>query len=331
MKKNKIIKLENLYNDNLEETLKFIFQIKEKDVFDNEFEMLIEEVQDESYRKIKPLILSNFISSKIKQLNENYSYSNKFLKYSNENFKIDLSHLIDLTQFNSTKNTMIDKLTQNFNSFKNSIKEDIKKFELLAKKKNRVKENNNFNDNDKDKNKDYKKKEKENDKEKNKNDKKEKEKESFLHGDINKDNTVSQKKNEHISIKENKDTDNENDNDNYNNNDYISDEDNHSYKKDNNNNNNISSNKLIKNSNLSEGEDKSNKEIIEYNFKITYCDGNDSLPQKLKIIMNTNMNFENFLYLLKKKLGIYEYAKFKLVSQKGNIGKNNFFFIIIYL
>ena len=104
MKKSKNIKLDDLNSSNLEETIKFIFQIKEKDVFDNELESLLEELKDESYKKIQPLILSNFILSKINQLNENFSFSKKFLKYSNDNFKIDLNQLIDIDQFENTRN-----------------------------------------------------------------------------------------------------------------------------------------------------------------------------------------------------------------------------------
>ena len=257
MKESKNIELEDL--NSMEETIKFIFQIKEKDVFDNEYETLAEEVKEKSYKKIKPLILSNFISSKINDLNENYSYSKKFLKFSNDNFKIDLSHLIDIDQFKNTRNLMSDKLKCSLNMSKNSIKEDLEKLSFLGKKKNREDDG---------------------------------KEDSFDFTDIsNRDNLENEQKND-------------------------------------NNNNNINcdnkvSSKLANNnsSNFAESYNKSIETSFDYNLKIFYFDGNDSVPQMLKIEMNDMMNYENFIYLLKKKLGIYEYAKFKLVSVKNNKGK----------
>lgn len=285
--------IEDLNCNNLEETIKFIFQIKEKEVFDNEYEMLTEEMQEEAYEKIKPLILSNFNSEKIKQLNQNYSYSNKFLKYSNENFKIDLSNLIDINQYTNTRNLIFDKFRQNLNFCKNSIKEDLANLSYIGKKRDRKN--------------DLENKDKSHDNSNNINN---------IDANVNNVN----KKYSYNFEEDNKDnvnnkTLNLNDNDNS----KVNFIQNKEFESDLQDDKNLNLSKFAKISNFTESE-KSDKISSEYNLKITYFDGNDSLPQKLKIKINRKINFENFIFSLKKKLGIYEYAKFRLVSLKKNNG-----------
>jgi hypothetical protein len=55
------------------------------------------------------------------------------------------------------------------------------------------------------------------------------------------------------------------------------------------------------------------KKKIVYKFKIFYLDGSDNSAQLCNVEIDENVDFSTFVLQLKKQLGIYEYAKFKIV------------------
>jgi len=63
---------------------------------------------------------------------------------------------------------------------------------------------------------------------------------------------------------------------------------------------------------------------VRYKLKIFYLDGADSYSQVCNIVSKQGLNFSSFLHCLKKKLGIYEHAKFKLVIVEKNKEEKEF-------
>lgn len=64
------------------------------------------------------------------------------------------------------------------------------------------------------------------------------------------------------------------------------------------------------------------KKKIIYKLKIFYLDGSDNSAQLCNIETHEEINFESFINQLKKQLGIYEYAKFKiLLLEHSNYNK----------
>lgn len=235
MKKNKH-KNEEFSETDLEETIKFIFKTKEKDVFKNEFDKLNEELKSENFKTIKSFILSNFVSTKISQLNEQHDFTKHILKKSN-NFDLNIENHLDIDQYQQAKNIMTDDFKSYLNLCKKSIDNDFNNLSFLNKITNRE---NNFVENE---------------------------------NEINNlcKNLQPIKKQYEINNKSSSDTDSE-------------------------------------------------ETITQYQLKITYQDGSESYPQFLKISNQEFSTFENFIYILKRKLGIYEYAKFKLVYLENNKG-----------
>jgi len=345
-----------------DEIIKHIFKTKEKDIFNVEYNNLLEELKSNDFSKIKPFILSNFIQSKTKQLDQHQEFIKEYLN-DQEPGKLNIKELIDLEDFKGAKEIMLKKLDFNLENCKDLIKEDLKKLTFLTKKrvnsnnsntKNNI-ENNNMNDNE------------------------------ACSLSISSSSSSSSsaslkengnKKSLNLFIKRSSDSnsyENENDehqlNDNniYNENDKGNEKNNDSdfdFKRErffgkselNNKNsdfnvypNTINNNKnyLIDNMNLKKKENKafcenknscsieepsnknnssnnnqdSNKNTItikdeeppEVKIKLTYADGKDSFPQYLSISTNEFQTFDEFLSVFKKKLGIYQYARFKLL------------------
>lgn len=254
----------------LKDSLNFIFKLKEQEIFDNEYKKLEEELQSDIYKKIKPFIVSNFISTKLSNLNEQYATTKQFLrKYNNPDF--NLKDYIDLDEYKSTSDYMAQELNVNLEKCKNSINEDYKKIVLLQSKAN-LKDPLISSEN-------------------------------FKYLDLDKKSKIHS--NEGIINTENNGEINQNNNNNlYNNvdclyNDSFKSRDYQGYNK--NLNSCVSS-------------------PLQIQLKITYFDGCDTNPQFLNISTEEFSNMDNFLYIFKKRLGIYEYAKFKVIILENNKG-----------
>jgi len=78
----------------------------------------------------------------------------------------------------------------------------------------------------------------------------------------------------------------------------------------NNNLNNILSNV---NNNAQSFNVQNNMNNIMLKFKVYYFDGSEIQPQIVKFQVRENINFDDFMNIFKKNLGIYEFAKFKIL------------------
>jgi hypothetical protein len=62
----------------------------------------------------------------------------------------------------------------------------------------------------------------------------------------------------------------------------------------------------------------------KYLLQIFYLDGADSYSQECNIYSQSPLDYNSFIYYLKKKLGIYEHAKFKLILLDSNREERQF-------
>lgn len=65
--------------------------------------------------------------------------------------------------------------------------------------------------------------------------------------------------------------------------------------------------------NIVNSNDNSNLNEYNYDLKIYYSGGADSCSQNCSIIFSNPVNLETFIFYLKKRLGIYEHAKFNIL------------------
>jgi hypothetical protein len=266
----------------IDETIKYIFKTKDKDVFNTEYNLLLEDLKSENFSKIKPFILTNFIQSKILQLNQQNEFIKDYLNNSvSDKFNLKINN--DLSEEHIlAKRCMMQKLNINISKCKDFINEDLNKLTFLNKKRNvdqQIVSNKDLNEND------YI---------------------SLKYGEKSvsifdllnniqdqlmfESNTINIEKNdiqqERVDIIENLNTKN--------------------------------SQKLniINYDNICD--DINNLKKTDIKLKLTYADGSDSFPQYLNICLFECLDFEKFLIVLKKKLGIFEYARFKLIFMDEN-------------
>lgn len=238
------------------ETMNYIFNINEKEVFMNEFNSLIEEINSQKFNNIKMPIVMNFIMTKINEIEDYEKLAKQFLKDNKENNVFRGKVLTNIDQIDKTKLFMAEFLMK-------VLAEDYSGISgTQLEEKNKMNEVNN----------------------------------SDING-LMKDfqyfgNKIKAKKEKKINsgnVKLNP-----------------------SYET------NLIASLNFNNNNLSQN----NK--IYYNLKIFYSDGSDAYPQTCIIISNTILDYKTFLHNLKRKLGIYEYAKFKVIILDQMKEKNIF-------
>lgn len=346
-----------------DQTIKHIFKTKEKDVFTVEYNNLSEELKSDNFLKIQPFILSNFIQSKITQLGQHQDFVKEYLNQP-EAGEPKLKEHIDLEDFKAAKEIMLEKFDLNMKKCEDLIKEDLKKLTFLTKKQTKTNNSNNicFNGASSSSSSDSSSSsEDENEDE----DGNENSLDSFIKKSIeqniedNQNNNYNYFNNQDCDGSKfdykqecffsksqlNSNINNHNNNlmnlrineKNFNNfsNNNKSDFIYYSNSADNNGalSLNKSSNGKPNNNNSSSFNQDSNKNTITVKdeeppavkIKLTYADGKDSFPQYLSILSTDFENFDEFLTVLKRKLGIYKYARFKLVCMVN--GKESFYII----
>jgi len=251
-----------------EDSLKNIFQTKEKDIIDIEYNSLTQDYSSENFLNLQPFILSKYIQSKFLNIKSNYELINNYLNES-ESHKLNLKDYLDLKELRNAQEYMIKKLNLNLKSCKDLLNEDMKKLSFLKKKRD-------F-DSINEKKKEY----------------------SSSDGFIDEQQINTKLNNKKNLIKE----------------ENFKEDEYHYFD----NFENVTNEKQRKiNQELSESNNKINRNSIEkegpsLKLKISYAGANDSYPQFLTFKTKEFSDFGKFLTVLKKKLGIYEFAKFKLV------------------
>lgn len=335
-----------------EQTIKHIFKTKEKDIFNIEYNNLVEELKSDNYTKMQPFVLSNFIQCKITQLSHHQELIKDYLSQP-ESGNYKLKQHINLEDFKEAKDLMKKKYELNMLKCEDLIKEDLKKLTTLTKKRktntpneasscssSASSSNLTFSaENSKESSKSFQNKIKNSDFNYSDNNIKL----NFNNNDHNKlninDFNLNEKANENDSDYDFKrerffgkgkldpnSTFNYSSNFNKNKNKNISKEKSISNENDKSLSSNKNSNGKASNNSSSNINQESNKNTITIKdeeppaikIKLTYADGKDTFPQYLSISSTEFESYDEFLTVLKKKLGIYKYARFKLVYIVNN-------------